>query len=75
MPGLHNTGIADQQGTSSAEFSGQFTEPVDLIVFDPQGEAGELAGPGRLADVAPTVLGYMGIEQPDVMTGQDLVSR
>ena len=28
---------------------------------------------GRLADVAPTVLGYMGIEQPDVMTGENLV--
>ncbi len=29
---------------------------------------------GRLADVAPTVLGYMGIEPPEQMTGRDLVA-
>ena len=28
---------------------------------------------GRLADVAPTVLGLLGLEQPDVMTGEKLV--
>ena len=56
------------------------TEPVDLIVYDPQ--AGSDARPettlreqGRLADVAPTVLNYMGVEQPDVMTGLDLVAH
>jgi 2,3-bisphosphoglycerate-independent phosphoglycerate mutase len=30
---------------------------------------------GRLADVAPTVLGYMGIEPPEVMDGRDLVTN
>jgi 2,3-bisphosphoglycerate-independent phosphoglycerate mutase len=29
---------------------------------------------GILADVAPTILGIMGIERPDVMTGKDLIS-
>ena len=51
------------------------TEPVDFIIFDPAGSVGALAGPGRLADVAPTVLGYIGIAQPDEMTGRDLVTR
>ncbi len=34
-----------------------------------------LRGDGCLGDVAPTVLGFMGIEQPEAMTGKDLVSR
>jgi len=54
------------------------TEPVDLIVYDPRAQGGtgpsvSLAPEGRLADVAPTVLGYLGIEQPALMTGRDLV--
>jgi len=51
------------------------TEPVDLIVFDPASATTAVAGPGRLADVAPTVLGYMGITPPPQMTGRDLVAR
>jgi 2,3-bisphosphoglycerate-independent phosphoglycerate mutase len=51
------------------------TEPVDFIVYDPRGGAEELSGPGRLADVAPTVLRYMGIDPPEAMTGRDLVAR
>jgi 2,3-bisphosphoglycerate-independent phosphoglycerate mutase len=51
------------------------TEPVDLIVYDPRGGGEKLTGPGRLADVALTVLRYMGIEPPRVMTGHDLVAR
>ncbi|HET9948346.1 MAG TPA: 2,3-bisphosphoglycerate-independent phosphoglycerate mutase [Longimicrobiales bacterium] len=51
------------------------TEPVDFIVYDPSDAGVEVAGPGRLADVAPTVLAYMGIEQPERMTGRDLVVR
>jgi 2,3-bisphosphoglycerate-independent phosphoglycerate mutase len=51
------------------------TEPVDLIVYDPTDRKTVLSGPGRLADVAPTVLGYMGIPASAQMTGQDLVAR
>ncbi len=50
------------------------TEPVDFIVFDPRDPRSEIEGDGRLADVAPTVLGYLGLSQPDVMTGRDLVA-
>ncbi len=31
--------------------------------------------PGRLPDVAPTMLALMGLEQPNDMTGQSLVSE
>jgi 2,3-bisphosphoglycerate-independent phosphoglycerate mutase len=53
------------------------TEPVDLIVVDPKDAESRttVVGPGRLADVAPTVLGYMGIACPPQMTGRDLVRR
>ena len=53
-------------------------EPVDFIVYDPRvpedaADDVTLRDGGRLADVAPTVLGYMGLPQPEVMTGRDLV--
>ena len=50
------------------------TEPVDFIVYDPRGSEVELSEDGRLADVAPTVLAYLGLDQPEVMTGRDLVA-
>jgi 2,3-bisphosphoglycerate-independent phosphoglycerate mutase len=64
--------MIDEAGTVHTAHT---TEPVDFIVYDPRGGAEPLAGPGRLADVAPTVLGYMGIDPPGVMTGRDLVAR
>jgi len=50
------------------------TEPVDLFVVDPSGRVRLTGGPGRLADVAPTVLACMGIAQPAEMTGTSLVT-
>jgi 2,3-bisphosphoglycerate-independent phosphoglycerate mutase len=44
--------------------------PVPLIVTD---EAATLRDGGVLADVAPTVLQLLGIEQPAAMTGQSLL--
>jgi 2,3-bisphosphoglycerate-independent phosphoglycerate mutase len=61
------------------------TEPVDFIVYDPlcaddpmapdpAGRCGLALRPtGRLADVAPTVLGFLGIDPPREMTGENLV--
>lgn len=50
-------------------------EPVDLVVYDPRAGADEVVRmtPGRLADVAPTVLALMGLEAPPEMTGRDLL--
>jgi 2,3-bisphosphoglycerate-independent phosphoglycerate mutase len=47
------------------------TNPVPLILYDP-GFKGRLAAHGTLADVAPTLLAIMEVEQPGLMTGHDL---
>jgi 2,3-bisphosphoglycerate-independent phosphoglycerate mutase len=46
------------------------TDPVPFILV---GEQGPLRNDGCLADVAPTVLRAMGIEQPKEMTGKSLI--
>ncbi len=46
------------------------TNPVPLIVTE---DGTQLAPEGTLADVAPTVLALLGIEQPAVMTGHSLL--
>ena len=45
------------------------TNPVPLIVTDSEVT---LRDTGELADLAPTLLGFMGIEQPLQMTGKSL---
>jgi 2,3-bisphosphoglycerate-independent phosphoglycerate mutase len=45
--------------------------PVPLIVTDE--DVGPLRSGGVLADVAPTVLGHLGIPQPAEMTGTSLL--
>lgn len=48
------------------------TNPVPcLLIGGPEGVG--LRGGGRLADVAPTVLELLGLEQPSVMTGRSLL--
>ncbi len=51
------------------------TEPVDLAIYDPSGGKIKLREDGRLADVAPTVLEYMGLDKPKDMTGTSLVAK
>jgi 2,3-bisphosphoglycerate-independent phosphoglycerate mutase len=46
--------------------------PVPFIVT---AGAEELDGEGILADVAPTALALLGIEQPEAMTGRSLIAR
>jgi 2,3-bisphosphoglycerate-independent phosphoglycerate mutase len=46
--------------------------PVPLVVT---ADAGELREGGKLADVAPTVLALLGIDQPPAMTGQSLLKQ
>ena len=45
--------------------------PVPIVVT---ADAGPLRDGGILADVAPTVLALLGIEQPGEMTGESLVA-
>ena len=42
------------------------------MVYDPSGATRALVPAGRLADVAPTVLGYLGLPVPQEMTGRSL---
>ncbi|WGW05132.1 2,3-bisphosphoglycerate-independent phosphoglycerate mutase [Tropicibacter oceani] len=48
------------------------TNPVPVILFG--GPKGAQIRAGRLADVAPTLLELMGLEQPAEMTGESLIS-
>jgi 2,3-bisphosphoglycerate-independent phosphoglycerate mutase len=47
------------------------TNPVPLILYDPKFK-GHLKNGGTLADVAPTLLGMLGVKAPKEMTGRDL---
>ena len=46
--------------------------PVPLVV---SAGVGELREDGTLADVAPTIVGLLGLEQPDEMTGSSLIQH
>jgi 2,3-bisphosphoglycerate-independent phosphoglycerate mutase len=48
------------------------TQPVSLFVIGVDGYV-NLRPRGKLADVSPTVLELMGIQQPEEMTGQSLI--
>ncbi|HHY03302.1 MAG TPA: 2,3-bisphosphoglycerate-independent phosphoglycerate mutase, partial [Paracoccus sp.] len=48
------------------------TNPVPVIVWGGPEGASVRSG-GRLADVAPTVLALMGLDQPPEMTGRSLL--
>jgi 2,3-bisphosphoglycerate-independent phosphoglycerate mutase len=50
------------------------TYDVELIAVDERVKGKSLRTGGRLADVAPTALKLMGLDQPAEMTGQSLVS-
>jgi len=50
------------------------TYQVPLIVVEP-GLTGPLKENGRLADIAPTVLALLGLEQPAEMTGESLLPK
>ena len=49
------------------------TYPVNLIVVDDRFKGCQLKSDGRLADIAPTALKLLGLDQPSEMTGQSLI--
>ncbi|MGB0059381.1 2,3-bisphosphoglycerate-independent phosphoglycerate mutase [Candidatus Binatus sp.] len=53
------------------EHTAHTTNPVPLILYDPKFK-GRLMDGGTLADVAPTLLGMLGVKAPSEMTGHDL---
>ncbi|OQA71743.1 MAG: 2,3-bisphosphoglycerate-independent phosphoglycerate mutase [Firmicutes bacterium ADurb.Bin248] len=56
-------------------FTEHTTNPVPLVLVDPERKGAKLRPGGRLSDVAPTLLALMGLEQPAQMTGKTLVQR
>ena len=50
------------------------TNPVPVVLYNGPAGAGLRSG-GRLADVAPTILELMQLDQPHEMTGESLISR
>ncbi len=48
------------------------TNPVPFHLIDEESQGAMLRDEGALEDVAPTMLGLLGIEKPDEMTGRDL---
>jgi 2,3-bisphosphoglycerate-independent phosphoglycerate mutase len=48
------------------------TNPVPLLLIDEDARGVQLREGGALEDVAPTMLGLLGIDQPADMTGRDL---
>ena len=61
--------MIDENGQAMTQHT---TGPVNLIYVNQRPQA-QLA-PGRLSDIAPTLLSIMGLEQPQEMTGKSLVS-
>jgi 2,3-bisphosphoglycerate-independent phosphoglycerate mutase len=61
--------MVDQKGQPRR---GHSSNPVPLIHV---GQSGVALEPGTLADVAPTMLALMGLEQPAAMTGRSLLGR
>lgn len=51
-------------------FTAHTTDPVPLLLIDDQHT--RLREGGSLQDIAPTMLGLLGIPKPEEMTGQDL---
>jgi 2,3-bisphosphoglycerate-independent phosphoglycerate mutase len=48
------------------------SNPVPLILVDPENKDASLQA-GILADIAPTLLGMMGLDVPEEMTGKSLI--
>ncbi|QGA81885.1 2,3-bisphosphoglycerate-independent phosphoglycerate mutase [Halomicrobium sp. LC1Hm] len=68
-------GNADDMGTAEDPHTAHTLNPVPFVYLGPDGTAAgrEARDGGTLADLAPTMLSLLGIDQPDAMTGEPLV--
>lgn len=60
----------DDQG---GPFTEHTTNPVPIVLVDPERKDAKLRLGGRLSDVAPTMLQLMELAQPEEMTGKTLI--
>ena len=58
---------------NNGPFTAHTTNPVPVIVIDPEDPKKQLREGGRLCDLCPTLLKMMGMEQPKEMTGESLI--
>ena len=49
------------------------TNPVPMLIIDERHRGARLSPDGRLADVIPTFLSLLGVDQPKLMTGHSLL--
>jgi len=61
-------------GKDGKPFTAHTTSPVPFILVDDEYN-GPLRSGGILADVAPTIIEYLGLKQPSVMTGGSLIEK
>lgn len=54
--------------------SSHTTNPVPFLLLGPAGQRPEVCPSGRLADVAPTLLAMLGLDRPEEMTGEVLLT-
>ncbi|MFB6096435.1 MAG: 2,3-bisphosphoglycerate-independent phosphoglycerate mutase [Haloferacaceae archaeon] len=68
-------GNADDMGTEAEPYTAHTYNAVPLIYLTPEGDDGgrRVREGGTLADVAPTLLELVGIDQPAAMTGESLL--
>jgi 2,3-bisphosphoglycerate-independent phosphoglycerate mutase len=58
---------------SGSPHTAHTTNPVPLVLVDDRFKGASLREGGCLADIAPTILALMGLEQPEEMTGISLL--
>ena len=70
-------GNADQMidPISGGAFTAHTTNPVPVIVVDPENPKKQLRSGGKLCDLCPTMLDLMGLEKPEQMTGESLIIK
>jgi 2,3-bisphosphoglycerate-independent phosphoglycerate mutase len=62
--------------TTNGPHTAHTTNPVGIVLVEPEGQRTCAAlRDGALCDVAPTILGLLGLPQPKEMTGRDLRAR
>lgn len=67
-------GNAEQmRGEAGEPFTAHTSNPVWLVVMDDNRKGAVLREGGKLADIAPTMLKMLGLEQPKEMTGESLL--
>ncbi len=68
--------LEEMEKTDGRVNTGHTSNPVPFVFVAPgPAQAGVHVRPGRLADVAPTVLDILGLPRPEAMTGRSLVKN